>query len=1112
MFASCTGGGGGSGVRGTSGDFVVLKTEPANNGKLFLNEPIRIDLSNPVDANTANLNTVSFAVFDLDGKALIEQPAGTFRIATSPGDSAPGRRLEFVPRFPTNDTFDNGGFRPGRTYLVQLIGGDQRRGNVLRDSAGKALARAASFRFRTADGTTPSQLFLDTKGGGPRRVAFTVTPADATGVALNLGGQAPVEVRLGFDQPLNPNSNNVPVRLSTDPTRRAGSNKGRIFLEYDDPDPKLGKNTWIPASVDLEINTLEGSEVVLRPLGVLPNNATIRCIVENTVEDMSGESNVADAAYNRIFGSFRTRASYESQFDAVIETFTDSRNVDLEAPFLEPLADVTGGTARASFAFQGQRTVLEYEPDTTEVVLNTDFTQIKPKNGPPLNVSGGVFIFDSVRIPKGTTVRGIGTRPMIWLVNKSFVVDGTLTVAGGDGARVDTLNAANFPTPGGVGVCGGGAGGRGSPSTTGESERGEAGFGPGQVPGGGGQGGKVSKGPPCNRASAGGGGAFATQGDPYFKRKAGSNNCFIQQKGIGGFGCEGGCGARAGVLEGGNPGALAFTDARVDNNFWGVGVDLNRQIRVSGELLSAIGGQGGGGGGDRYRPPDQGSNWISGEKGGGGGGGGGVLIIQCLGEITVTENGTVSANGGNGGGGEAAGSNQEGAGGGAGSGGMVVMMAGERIVLNKRGETYAQNDYVFTVTADGGVGTQGSFGGGEWNAKYPPLPDPRNYDANPSGGFGGLGVIQLMAPPGNNAVDRTNTVLDDNIVILDRNTPLEGAEKMRFLAWRGFPGDQGKFFDDSGREVTIGDAEGDLRPSPTLLPASFGHLTRLQSRWLDTGASVRRPLTAPDGAPRGIVEDPTASPPLLAGPEYFFAGTSTGATSNFKGFVDYDASPIGVSLKFPLVTLQGGAPPVIDVRSGATVDTQPAYLIELANSALGSIANRYAHYRAELVRSTGEVAGSYRILAHSDRRLFVATDSALPSVTTGLRLQIRAQFFDVSVGGQPGLGPTYDGTTGQVPQSNTRIGFAFHQDATQAKTRGIDDKRLPQEVGTFLYDINTPAAREQLRQFKARYVKWDILFNTRFSEDDPNNTNPGRKLTPTNPLPAIDNLAIPYRF
>src|SRR5688572_25676704 len=191
--SACSSGGDDSaaGVR-TGGNFVVLKTEPLNNGRLFLNDPIRIDFSNPVDLDSANLDSVSFQVLDQNGNALAEQPAGRFELDRSPGDSDVGRRLLFIPRFPTNDTYDDGGFRPGRTYLVQLVGGDRHNGTALRDRNGKGLAQPISFQFGTADGTTPAQLFRNRAAGGPRRVAFDILPATpGEGVPLNKLGSPP---------------------------------------------------------------------------------------------------------------------------------------------------------------------------------------------------------------------------------------------------------------------------------------------------------------------------------------------------------------------------------------------------------------------------------------------------------------------------------------------------------------------------------------------------------------------------------------------------------------------------------------------------------------------------------------------------------------------------------------------------------------------------------------------------------------------------------------------------------------------------------------------------------------------------------------------------------
>ncbi len=1128
LLASCGSGGGSVGsVKGTSGDFVVLRTEPQNNGRLFLNESISIDFSNEIDLTTADLNSITFAVFDLNGVPLSEQPAGTFRLEASPGDATIGRRLEFAPRLPSNDTYDNGGLRPGRRYLVQLVGGDQRNNTTLRDVRGKGLARATTFEFSTADGTTPSELFSDTKVGGPRRLSFTVTPSTPEGVPLNLLGQQPLEIRLGFDQPLNPNSANVPVAFDTNILRRDIARRGRIYLEYDDPDPTRGRNTWIPADVDLEINNRQGSTVVLRPVGVLPNNANVRVIVENTLQDMSGESNVSDAAYDRVFAEFRTREDYEPQFDAIVEEFDANANIDFAASFVEPVAEVTNGIVRSNFEFEGSATILDYEPQTREIVLNTDFTQITPKGAPPINVVGGVFQFRNVTIPRGVTVRGTGTRPMVWLVTGDFIVRGELTVRGGDGARVDTLNSANFPTPGGIGACGGGNGGRGSPRTDRQSESGESGNGPFQVAGGGGSGGQVSAraSASCGRGSGGGGGSFATQGDPNFKAKAATgSSSFIQQRGVGGYGCQGGSGAATRSLPGGNPGPLAFTDARLDNNFWGSGVNISRQIRITGELPAPIGGQGGGGGGDQSTSLNN-PNWIQDPKGGGGGAGGGIIIIKCLGKIIVESDGIIRADGGNGGGGEQAGGNNLGGGGGAGAGGMVVLMSGTAIELHTHGETYANGAqpgaYLFAVSADGGIGTQARYGGTEFLAKYPPLGTGASYDANPTGAMGGMGVVQLMAPAGTNT-DGTNTVLDDNVKIIRGGVELAGTEKQRYIAWRGIPNANGRFVDDAGNETyhhspsPANDAEGDIRPAPILLPAPFGPKSRLRSTWIDTGASVRRALTANDGAARGIVEDATNG--FLAGPTYSFTGTNNEVptpTRGFRGYVDYEqdgAGGVRVKLPPPVVTSN-----VLALAAQSSFAGQPAYVVDLTDPALGTTPNRWAQYQALLENASGTTVGEYRILGNSDRRLFLYPgDGQLVPFTAGMKVSVVAKFFQIGTDGAPGFGrTTTNANNQQVPTGNVQIGFAFHKDPSRPSLNGPgteDANRLPARLGTYMYDLTDPAVQETVRQFSAPYVQWDLLFNSRFTENPATGNTDGRTLSPTDARPELRWLRIPFRF
>src|SRR5262245_13489759 len=481
-LAACSGSGGGVAAESTTGgDFLLVGTQPVNGGTIYLNDPIALDFSNEVDVDSASLTTVQFLALDQLGQPSQDLVSGNFLLGTSPGDQAPGRRLLFVPRLPTNNNYSNGGFKAGRTYLCQLVGGTAQNQTVLRDRNGKALSQPVTFAFSTVEGTQPAQLFRNPIAGGPRRTGLTITTAtDLNDVPLGLFGAPPLEVRLHFDQALNPHDANVPVHFDSNPLTRQESQRGRIFLEYHDPelDPGIGEYTWIPADVELETNDFSGAVLVLRPVGVLPNNAEIRVIVEATVEDISGESNIADPGFNRVFGVFHTQSAYSQQWNGIAEDFVDHRNIDPTAVFAEAQAEVGPGYVKAGFAFEGNSTTLEYEPTTAEIVLNTAFTQVVPKTGLPFTVSGGVFHFRNVTIPQGVTVLGQGPNPMVWICRGNFTVSGTLSVKGGDGARVDTLQSAYYAKAGGIGQCGGGNGGDGTPLATQRDMRGGAGRGP----------------------------------------------------------------------------------------------------------------------------------------------------------------------------------------------------------------------------------------------------------------------------------------------------------------------------------------------------------------------------------------------------------------------------------------------------------------------------------------------------------------------------------------------------------------------------------------------------------------------------------------------------------
>jgi hypothetical protein len=857
MLAGCSGGGGSSG----GADFVAVQTEPQDNGLLFLNDAIKVDFTNPVDFGTVDLSTFAFAVFDQNGNVVAEPVAGEFQLGATPGDAAIGRRLLFVPRLPTNDLFSNGGFRPGRTYRVNLVGGDRIAGTTMRDRNARPLAQPRTFQFSTAAGLTSAQLFRDTAVGGPRRVSFTITPTpDTAGVVLNKIGSPPLELRLTFDQPLNPSSGNVPFALNVDPLVRSSSNRGRIFLEYDDP---VTAATWIPADIDLESNSATGATVVIRPLGVLPNNALVRVVVQNTLEDISGESNVNNQAYQAVFGTFRTRRAYDQQFDGLVDQFLAGANVDGNAAFPEPPAEVGADYVRAGFAFEGSTTGADFNPEVPVTVLNTNFTQVIPANGgSPFNVSGGVFNFRNVTIDTGRSVEGAGSNPMVWLVNGTMTIRGTLSVQGGKAQPVASLFNADVPKPGGVGKCGGGDGGDGSPSSFQRDINGETGNGPLQVPNGGGLGGDLYFAPAScgGRGAGGGGGSMATQGDPNFKVKTIPPNPpgvpsaqFVQQLGVGGSGGCGASGLASRDLPGATPGPLVFTDSRLDNNFWGAGINFGfgasttppvtpaTPLRILGELAVPVGGGGGGGGGDlsyNNSGNTNEANFANDSSGGGGGGGGGVLIVKALGPIII-DGGRITADGGNGTGGEPASSSARGGGGGGGAGGMVILMSATRIDIQTRGmgtrfrygspQTPANpdnNDYDFAISADGGVcitqhGSQ---------AQQPPVVAGKylasgtaitsafatSYDSVALGGFGGMGIVQLMTPPGTNA-DNTNTILDDNINIYRGVSPLSGSpatgqQKRDLIAWRGFPDAANTGRDDFGNPTGILDNEGDIRP------------------------------------------------------------------------------------------------------------------------------------------------------------------------------------------------------------------------------------------------------------------------------------------------------------
>ena len=190
----------------------------------------------------------------------------------------------------------------------------------------------------------------------------------------------------------------------------------------------------------------------------------------------------------------------------------------------------------------------------------------------------------------------------------------------------------------------------------------------------------------------------------------------------------------------------------------------------------------------------------------------------------------------------------------------------------------------------------------------------------------------------------------------------------------------------------------------------------------------------------------------------------------------------------------------------------------MAQPALGTIVDRFVHYEALLLDAAATPVGSFRILSHTDRELFLEPGGGAFPATAGL-LQVRAKFFDVVTNGQPGLGPTYAGSTpaptpigtiptsgplGRVPDANVRIGFAFHQNPASATAQ-----RFPAAAGTYVYNLADPVVQEQIRALHAPFVQWDIQFDMAFKAA-PTDTPP--PLAPDSPRPELHFQRLPYRF
>ncbi len=288
------------------------------------------------------------------------------------------------------------------------------------------------------------------------------------------------------------------------------------------------------------------------------------------------------------------------------------------------------------------------------VVFDTDALTY---GGQPGGVSLGgdaVYFFDSIDVPAGTIVQGIGNRRLILLAEGAINVAGTVHVNGANATPTAPSCQTMTLSPGGAG---GGDGGAGVLNSPGAGSIGEG-------PGGGGGGPQGTAGAGGAGFGGNGGGGGGGNGTPGAGGPAYGDLLALFQGGSGGGGAGtqvSGCDAASG---GGGGGALLLSSR-------------TSLTIVAGAIVSASGGNG-----------------ALSDTGGSGGGSGGAVVLRAP---AISHAGAVRANAGVGGGGGCCG------GGGSGAGGRILVIGA------------ASGAGTYSVVGGGATGG-GSGGGGAGGA------------------------------------------------------------------------------------------------------------------------------------------------------------------------------------------------------------------------------------------------------------------------------------------------------------------------------------------------------------------------------------------------------------
>jgi hypothetical protein len=1100
-FAGCDSGGGGG------GGFRITSINLPKNAVWQINRPIKITFSQAVDFTTVNLNTINIRRVGgapSAGEFFLESPSV----------------VVFQPRCPTLDDLSDAGLTPGGVvYEMNVLGLDKQAAITVQSKNGASLSVGDTRTFSTPTSTLPLDLFFDPKVGPPAPVVRSQDasddrtdacyieiggdPDDRVWFRLDANGEGRLEPEtlvplnklsdegtqvalvLYYDQPLNPNSENISA--------------SRLSWQFDAADEAAGAPDWRPLATEVRLvaNCTEtGAIVRITPSGVMPPTTSLRLVQAPEFSDIVGQTNLLVQDNFALADTDVGPTSPDPLADHFLDEYADAGDLDTQSALGAPPAVVEGGLLEAAFSFTGTggpggnfdwlikngQTVI-FSTDTTTITGGPDFAATTT-----ITVVGGVVDVDDFRIEQGGRLRIIGPNPFTLLASGKVEIEGEINVSGTDNPGVTTLNTTNIPQSGSPGQAGGGAGGTGSPLITASSPKGGNGLGAFNLPDGGGQGGETGWNNVANnklngrRGAGGGGGTFGSNQLQSF----GDVNTYgdMDQSYIGldveaGFPnldgeANGALTGPAGPL-GGVPGPSPFADPDPGNNFFGSAVNDNGtpadptdDILIQGELNKAWAGAGGGGGGDASFVgvggtfPQTPFNPVGDEKGSGGAGGGGAFQILALGDIVFGPEGLIINRGGSGGGGEnTLFLNRVGGGSGGGSGGHVILQTagvidmslsiGPSSILGRMaGGIWATGGQGGAGKGDKGGATAGANGKVDTFPRLDACPPTLSGGTYPTtgdnacaghidgaGGDGGPGLVQLHAPDGwASILTPVGLTLGD----VSEPTPL--------------------FFDaDAG----AGD------PLTALLPG-FGKESKARSVWIALGEGG---FDKTDGAYR---------------PATFEFGGIDAATGLV--LTDPDGTvPLGPALLGPvLLASPPTVPSILDPRTlvldaGPLVGGPQAYLLEnlsLLRRYVLELSNENATVRFDVVAAAYD-EGSQALT------LTVSPDGPALDEKFGPNssASLHEAFFRVAS----------SGVLDRLPDSAT-IEVAF--EATSADASGAPD--LSAVVGpTFDIDeLNNAPGNEDFR-----FIRYQITFDTDALDEG---------LSPSNPIPSLDFLRIPFRY